>query len=191
MMAIGSSKVEQVNHLVRAGFPRKVGIQGMLNMYYHAAQKIYRTQNYTEEDALCGLLLWCLGGSRVAAIAHKVLDLPSISTLCRKTVITPIIISPRQPAKKEVEKNVLACFEKIMDVVEGKRIVHQVLMLDELKVEERPCWDDKTNMILGPCREHGKKTSLEFNSGHEAELLVEALCTGKVHLAGKVWFIYM
>jgi hypothetical protein len=190
MMAIGSGKVERVDRLVRAGISRKVGIRGMLNLYDRTAQKVYRTQNYTEEDALRGLLLWCLGGSRVAAIAHKALDLPSISTLRRKTVVTPIVVSPRQPVKKEVEKNVSACFEKIVDVVEAKRIVHQVLMLDEIKVEERPRWDDKTNMILGPCREHGEKTSLEFNSRHEAELLVEALCTGEVHLAGKVQFIY-
>jgi hypothetical protein len=38
--------------------------------------------------------------------------------------------------KKEVQKNVSACFEGIADVVGRERIVHQVLMLDELKVEE-------------------------------------------------------
>jgi hypothetical protein len=57
MMVIGSGKVERVDHLVQAGFSRKVGYSG------HAAQKVYWTQNYTEEDALHRLPLWCLGGS--------------------------------------------------------------------------------------------------------------------------------
>jgi hypothetical protein len=63
MMVIGSSKVERVDRLVRVGISREVGVWGMLNMYDRAAQKIYWTQNYSEEDALRGLLLWRLGGS--------------------------------------------------------------------------------------------------------------------------------
>ena len=186
MMAIGSGKVERIDRLVRAGISRKVGIRGMLNMYDRAAQKVYRTQNYTEEDALRGLLFWRLGGARVAGIAHKALGLPSLSTLRRQTVVAPIITSPGQPTRQEVQQNVWASLESIAEVVEGLGIVHQVLMLDELKVEERPRWDDKTNMILGPCREHGGNTSLEFNSRYEAQLLIEALRVGDVHLSVEV-----
>jgi hypothetical protein len=128
-----------------------------------------------------------LAGSRLAGILHKSMDtIPSKSTLRRNTVITQIVASPGQPTKNEVQKNTLACFEGLVDLVQGMKVVHQVLMLDELKVEERPRWDDKTNMILGTCREHGKNTSLEFNSKHEAELLVKALQAGDVHLAVEV-----
>jgi len=28
-------------------------------------------------------------------------------------------------------------------------------MFDELAVEKRPQWDDKSNKVLGVCREHG------------------------------------
>lgn len=59
-------------------------------------------------------------------------------------------------------------------------------MFDELKVEERPRWDDKSNMILGVCREHGKHTSLEFTSKNEAELLIKSIREGDVHLAVEV-----
>jgi hypothetical protein len=186
MMAIGSGKVERIDQLVRAGISRKAGIRGMLDMYDRAAQKVYRTQNYTEEDALRGLLFWRLGGARVAGIAHKAMGLPSLSTLRRQTIIAPITVSPSQPTRQEVQDNTSACLESIADVVESLGVVHQVLMLDELKVEERPRWDDRTNTILGPCREHGKNTSLEFNSRHEAELLMEALRAGDVHLSVEV-----
>ena len=61
--------------------------------------------------------------------------------------------------------------------------MHQVLILDELKVEERPRFNNKSNKIVGPCREHGKKTSLEYNSEKEVELLLDAIKKGDVHLA--------
>jgi len=64
----------------------------------------------------------------------------------------------------EVEANISACFEGISDVLQHKCVVHQVLMLDELKVEEQPCCDNESNKILGPCCEHGKGTSLKYNS---------------------------
>jgi hypothetical protein len=66
MMAIGSGKVEQVDHLVCAGIASNRGIWGMLELHNHVAQRVYHTQNYTKEDSLCGLLLWQLGGARVA-----------------------------------------------------------------------------------------------------------------------------
>ena len=59
-------------------------------------------------------------------------------------------------------------------------------MLDELKVEERPRWDDKTNKIQGTCREHSENESLAFTSKHEPELLMDALHKGEVHLAVEV-----
>ena len=186
MMAIGSGKVERVDRLVRVGLAAKKGIRGMLELHDHAAQKVYRTQNYTEEDALRGLLLWCLGGARVAGIAHRALNLPSLSMLRRRTILPPIVPSPGQPVKTEVEKNIVACFEGIEEVVESQGMVHQVLMLDELKVEERPRWDDKSNMILGICREHGSHTSLEYTSRAEADMLMESIRAGDVHLAVEV-----
>lgn len=63
IMAIGSGKVECIDCLVHAGLAAKKGIWGMLELHNCTAQKVYHTQNYTEEDALQGLLLWCLWGS--------------------------------------------------------------------------------------------------------------------------------
>lgn len=59
-------------------------------------------------------------------------------------------------------------------------------MLDELKVKEHPCWDDKTNKIVGICREHGAKVSLDYLSKDEADLLAVKLADGEVYLATKV-----
>lgn len=99
----------------------------------------------------------------------------------------PIVASPGQPTKAKVEKNVAACLEGIKDVIESQGVVHQILMLDELKVEERPHWDDKSNMIMGVYQEHGTHTSLEYMFKHEVDFLIESIQAGDVYLAVEVW----
>jgi hypothetical protein len=47
VMAIGSCKVEQVDHLVRVNPTRKGGIQNLLDLYDHATQQVYHPRNYT------------------------------------------------------------------------------------------------------------------------------------------------
>ncbi|TFK58748.1 hypothetical protein BDN72DRAFT_950059 [Pluteus cervinus] len=183
IMAVGSGKVERVDRLVRSGLNAKKGIRALLRSYDDAAQKVYRPRNYTEADKLRGLLLWRLGGARVAEIAYRALDLPSISTLRRNTLIPRLQTSPYTPTLAEIEANVGSCFEHLWAQIKDKRVVHQVIMIDELKVEERPRWCDKTNMIVGVCREHADSASLEFVSNHEPEQLLDKIEAGTVHLA--------
>jgi hypothetical protein len=59
-------------------------------------------------------------------------------------------------------------------------------MLDELKTEERLRHDPDSNKIQGVCCEHGHKTSLEFNSEKEVDLLLEAIDKKDIHLTVKV-----
>ncbi|KAJ7336224.1 hypothetical protein DFH08DRAFT_813457 [Mycena albidolilacea] len=56
-------------------------------------------------------------------------------------------------------------------------------MVDELKVEERLCWDPATNVISGLCCEHSVGMSLEFVSENELKLILEDLRANKTHLA--------
>lgn len=186
VMAVGSGKVERVERLVRVNLARKGGIRNLLDMYDRAARKVYHPKNYTEEDDLRGLLLWRLGGARVAGIAHHALQLPSLSTLRHRTLIPPLLVSSLSPSQPEVETNVSSNFESIFDLIQDHGVAHQILMLDEIKTEERLRHDDKTNKILGACREHGNRTSLEFNSEKEVSLLMDGIDNGEVHLAVEV-----
>ena len=186
VMAIGSGKVERVDRLVRINLARKGGIRNLLDLYDRAARRVYHPRNYTEEDDLRGLLLWRLGGARVAGIAHHALNLPSLSTLRRRTFIPRLLISSSVPTRHEVETNVANGFETLYELLDRHRVVHQVFMLDELKTEERPRLDDESNKIIGVCREHGKKTSLEFTCEQEVNLLLECVDKGDVHLAVEV-----
>ena len=186
VMAIGSGKVERVDRLVKINLARKGGIRNLLDLYDRAARRVYHPRNYTEEDNLRGLLLWRLGGARVAGIAHHALNLPSISTLRRRTLIPQLLISSSIPTRLEVETNVTHGFETLYELLDRHRVVHQVFMLDELKTEERPRLDNGSNKIIGICREHGKNTSLEFTSEKEVNLLLECIDKGEAHLAVEV-----
>jgi len=188
VMAVGSGKVERVDRLVRVNLTRNGGIRNLLELYDRAARQVYHPQNYTEEDDLRGLLLWRLGGARVAGIAHRALNLPSLSTLRRRTIIPRLLVSALTPSRLEVETNVISNFEDIKNLLETHQVVHQVLMLDELKTEERLRHDPDSNKFQGVCREHGHKTSLEFNSEKEVDLLLEAVDKGELHVTVEVWF---
>ena len=82
--------------------------------------------------------------------------------------------------------NTVACTSVIEGVLKASHVVHQVLMFDEIKVEERPRWDDKSNNIIGVCREHSKNASLQYTSKDEVDLLFFQIIDEKVHLASNV-----
>lgn len=139
-----------------------------------------------------------LGGARVADFAHRSLSLPSLTTVRRNTVIRPLIVSPSTPLLSEIEKNIETCYDAASHLLKTKnlpvptpsdsptKIVHLVLMLDELAVEKRARWDDTNDKFQGICREHSSEISLTFSTEMELDMLCDALKSGKVHLACEV-----
>ncbi|KAJ7183908.1 hypothetical protein C8R46DRAFT_1309168 [Mycena filopes] len=188
--AIGSGAVERVDRVVGIALRRKRGVRGILRIYDDAARGVYHPKSYTEEDDMRGLLIWRLAGNRVSDIVHRSLGLPSRSTLRTREMVPELIPSPGKPQVTEVAQNVQACFESITEVIAAKKVVHQVLMLDELATQKRIRWDHKTNSFLGVCREHAHKISLQFNSEQDLEELFRGLLEtpekeAEVHYAGE------
>ena len=95
--------------------------------------------------------------------------------------------SAGQPTLEEIISNTVTCTSVIKDVLKSNPgVVHQVLMFDEIKVEEHPRWDDKTNNIIGVCREHSKNASLQYTSKDEVDFLLAQINNKKVHLTTNV-----
>ncbi|KAJ7831529.1 hypothetical protein B0H14DRAFT_3143147 [Mycena olivaceomarginata] len=82
---------------------------------------------------------------------------PGISTLRSHTILPA---SPGIPTQAEIEASIDSCSDGEPEPTGPPIIVHHILMLDEIVVEQRPRWDDKTNMILGTCRECSHRVSL-------------------------------
>ena len=160
----------------------------MLESIKKAADGTYHPKGFDEEEDLQALLFLRLGGARVADIAHHMFGMPAVSTIRRHTIIPKITASPSFPTSWEIGCNIAASFKAICEILglSTQRMLHAVIMFDEISVEKRPRWDDKTNKILGVCRKHGQETSLEFTSEEDLQMLWEELGCGKVHLAHKV-----
>jgi hypothetical protein len=83
-------------------------------------------------------------------------------------------------------KNLKATFEDLLPLLAVRKKIHIVFMIDEIAQEKRPRWCDQMNRILGFCREHTKQRCMEFNGIADAELLLQDVAQGDVHLAHEV-----
>ncbi|KAJ7355473.1 hypothetical protein DFH08DRAFT_954947 [Mycena albidolilacea] len=159
MMAIATSDEHRISQLIRVGF--------------------------TLGDYMVGLCVLRLGGARLANLLHRALGLPGLTTLRAHSIIQLLHTSPAMPTIQEIEANIDAYTAGEAIPTGPPRIVHRVLMLDEIAVEKRVRWDNKTNMILGACREHSEKAGLEFCHLDDATTFFQQLNTNQVHLASE------
>jgi hypothetical protein len=64
-------------------------------------------------------------------------------------------------------------------------------MIDESAIERRARYDDRTNKVVGVCRQHGYKVPLDLETEKDLEVLCEGLKSGKAHLAGEVCCLFL
>jgi hypothetical protein len=188
LLALSTQRIPRIDHVLRMGFKRGVGIHSMLETIKRAATGTYHPKGYNEEDDLHALLFLCLGGARVADIAHHIFGTPSARTIRTRTTVPQIIPSPSFPSCNEIQRNIVASFKGLLDGVSisGQKMLHAIAMFDELAIEKRPRWDDKSNKVLGICCEHERGTSPESTSEEDLETLWDELDGGKIHLAHEV-----
>ena len=187
LLALSTQRIPRIDRVLRVGFRNGAGIHTMLNLIKKAGEGTYHPKGFDEEEDLQALLFLCLGGSRIADIAHRVFGTPSVSTIRSRTTVPLILPSPSFPTHHEVLKNIASTFEGILDMMGASRnLLHGILMFDELAIEKRPRWDDKSNKFLSVCCEHGHATSLEFTNEDDLVMLREELESGKIHLSHEV-----
>ena len=186
LLAIGSGKVERVDRLVRSELKQGSSIHKILDDFNDAINRGLRHVNYTEVDEMKQVLNWKMGGVQLAEISHRNSALPSLSTARRRVTVLPLVVSPAFPRVAEILQNLENSFKGIGSIIAEKRVLHQVLMFDEISVEKRPRYDEKTNKFLGLCREHIQNTTSDFNSKEDLETLLDDLDNGVVHLGSEV-----
>jgi hypothetical protein len=189
LMALSTQHIPRINYILRVWFKRRAGIHSILEMVKKAAAGTYHPKGYDEEDDLQALLFLCPGGAQVADIAHHIFGTPSARMIRMCTIVPQISPSPSFSTCNEIQRNIVASFKGLLDGlgISEQKNLHAVTMFDELAIEKRPRWDDKSNKVLGICREHGSETSLEFTVEEDLETLWEELGCGKIHLAHEVY----
>ncbi|KAJ7921863.1 hypothetical protein B0H13DRAFT_1604186 [Mycena leptocephala] len=182
---MASGKMMRVSSILEAGLQNHCGIKGLLHLWWRAYNGEYKPQNEEAEIHFAKAVMK-VGGTRLAEIAHRALGLPSVTTLRRNKVVKPLLPSAGIPTVKEIEQNIDACLDPCPEPEDGvPRIVHQILMLDEIATEKRARYDDRTNMVVGICRQHGDKLPLELQTEDDLNILCAGLKEGKAHLAGE------
>jgi len=190
LTAIASGKANRVDRLISIGLQQKKGVRGLLASLEAAAQGYYHPKTFTEEEDMRELLLWKLGGNRVAHINYRAQDAPSVSYLRTRSTVPPLIPSHADPTVVQVQSNVNAMLRSVLDVLHqigmDSKVLHAVVMFDEIAAEKRMRWDPKTNHFLGVCRQHAHKTSMEFINEGDLEELFRRLEDGDIHYAAEV-----
>jgi len=137
LLALSTQRIPQIDCVLRVGFRNGTGIHMMLNLIKKAGEGTYHPKGFDEEEDLQVLLFLCLGGSRVADIAHCVFGTPSVSTIRSRTTVPLILPSLSFPTHHEVLKNIASMFEGILDMMGVSRnLLHGILMFDELAIEK-------------------------------------------------------
>ena len=149
LMAIASGEVQCVDRIISIGLLQKKGARGLLASVLAAAQGHYRPNSYTEEEDMRALLIWRLAGNRVAGIYQKSQGGPSVRS---RSIVLAIIPSHEQPTIEQVKANVQSSLESVLEIIQnqiGEKVLHTMVMFDELATEKRIRWDPKTNYFLG------------------------------------------
>ncbi|KAH9011422.1 hypothetical protein EDB83DRAFT_2322203 [Lactarius deliciosus] len=173
LLAMSSGNVPRLDRVLRVASDRRMSVAAILDLIQKAGRGLYRPKGFTEKEDLQTLLFLHLGGQRVAEIAHRMFGIPAPSTVRRRTMIPPLICSPSYPLARDLETNLVAAFDSLSTTLAAQGKYHIVLMFDEIAQETRPRWCDRTNQILGWCREHTKGRCMDFNSIADAGLLFQ------------------
>jgi hypothetical protein len=147
VLAIASGWVDHVTSLVQAGLKHQAGIKTLIQQYKWAAEKLYKLKGHSNEDIMRSIVLLQLGGACVAKFAHQSLALPSLMMIQRQTILPALLVSLSTLTITEVEANILSCYLSLDSYSGGalcdcdlwnqpNKIVHQVIMLDELTVKK-------------------------------------------------------
>ncbi|KAH9013987.1 hypothetical protein EDB85DRAFT_1876665 [Lactarius pseudohatsudake] len=182
LLAMSSGKIPRLDRVLRVASDRHMSVAAILDLVRKAACGLYHPKGFDEKEDLQTLLFLRLGGQRVADIAHRIFGIPAPSTVRRRTMIPPLVCSPSYPRARELEDNLVAALDSLLPTLEARGKYHVVLMFDEIAQETRPRWCDRTNQILGWCREHTNGRCMDFNSIADAELLFQDMVDGNVHL---------
>jgi hypothetical protein len=76
-------------------------VRGLLASYVAAAKGVYHPKSFNEEEDMKALLMWKLGGNRVAEINHRANGAPSLSYLRAAQLSQPSFLPlANQPSPK-------------------------------------------------------------------------------------------
>lgn len=178
--------IPRVRVVLKVGFNGKRGPKGLLEQVKKAGSDVYKAKSFSDKDYALATLFYRIGGKAIASLAQRALGLPSLESIRRHSHVPTIRISTGYPTLDDVGFNIDSMYPTPIPPPANGIKTGYVLMVDEVKNEERPSWNPDTNEMVGWCREHSKRYDMKFRSMAEPLALAEALQEKKIHLAKEV-----
>ncbi|KAF8330036.1 uncharacterized protein EI90DRAFT_2996770 [Cantharellus anzutake] len=178
VIAVAECDAPRINVLVRSALKNRRGMGDIIHLIGKAAIGSYHPQ-YTEREQLMSVVLYRLGGSRLAEFAHAALGMPGLTAI-KQHCTTSILASAAFPNLEGLTRNIDSAYELNSPLGDG--VMGLVCMFDEIKVEEGLDWCPRTNSIIGLCREHSGPEGHIFTNLDDAQVICEDLREKKVHL---------
>src|SRR5260370_32919455 len=193
MMIVSSGDIARVDAVMHTGLKRHMSIKAIVELFRKAVEKGYAAKSFTEHEMGLGLLFLCLGGTQLASIAHRALGMPAVTTIQHAQPTKPLCISSHLPTTSKLVHNISVSLTAGLfgkddgaDLMKKLESSTYVLMFNEVKIEETPCYNMAGNSIVGICQEHSALYSLEYTSEHKAYRLFEGVKDGNVHIETEV-----
>ncbi|KZV91926.1 hypothetical protein EXIGLDRAFT_579283, partial [Exidia glandulosa HHB12029] len=181
--AIATDNIPRVRVVLKVALNNKRGVRGLLAQVQKAATDVYKARSFTAPEWALAILFKKMGGNSISELAHRALGLPSPESIRRHSTFSTIRISTAYPTLEDIVFNIDIMFPDLIRALHETAVYGYIIMVDEVKNEERPAWDPDSNNIYGFCREHSDPFDVQFRSMAEPLALAEALRDGRVHLA--------
>ncbi|KAG9090473.1 hypothetical protein FS749_000513 [Ceratobasidium sp. UAMH 11750] len=160
MHAIAQSDDIAVGRIIQTALQNGAGIETIIDRIVRAQQGLFSPQNYSQKAFDLVALVLKIGGPRLAFAVAKAMHLPSTSAVHDRLDLPQLQPSIGFPTKDEVLGNIESFFgrDKLHSSCHSQAGIS--LMIDELAVESRPCYDVNQDAVIGICREHANPNAL-------------------------------
>ncbi len=168
LMVVADESITCMNALVCVGLQNGSSIWGIMTKVVQAAARLYKPKDFQEKDMMQAVVLYRFGGMCMVELMHKATGVPRIRSIQGSSLAltSPIEASAATPTIHEICCNIRSVFPANADS-EPIPTCHQYcnIKIDEIKVEEQPRYDIKTNQIYGLCHEHICSTEIAIVGG--------------------------
>ena len=128
-------------------------------------------------------LIQYMGGGKLSFGMSQKFGLPSASTIRRSAKVPSFRVSVGIPTREEILANISLFLDP---AIKPKPVFHalmvqlpgNILELDNIAIDPSCRYCNKTNSILGICREHGSRVNLKVDSIESVEAVSDALMPG-------------
>ncbi|KAG8712621.1 hypothetical protein FRC09_019663 [Ceratobasidium sp. 395] len=154
--AISQSDDAALGRIIQTALRQGAGVDTIIDRIVRAGQGLFSPQKYTTNSFDLVALVLKVSGPRLAFAVAKAMHLPSISTVRKRLHLPQLLPSIGFPTQAEILTNI----ESFFGHTEPSRRVGHSLQMDEMALEPRIVYNEKSDTAVGFAWEDADKVDL-------------------------------